>query len=86
MLTARQLEEWIEYADLEPFGEERADLRAGMVAAVVANVYRDPKARPKPYRPIDFMPLVNEQPKARTPEEQLSVARMMTAMLGGTVR
>lgn len=39
---------------LEPFGEFRADLRAGIVAATVANAARSPD-RP-PFKTTDFMP------------------------------
>ena len=38
---------------MDPFGDERADLRAGIVAATVANVNR---AKGKPLSPSDFMP------------------------------
>ena len=40
--TSRELSEWMVYYELEPFGEERADLRAGIVASTVANVNRAP--------------------------------------------
>jgi hypothetical protein len=33
-----ELAEWAAYYQCEPFGEERADLRAGIVASVIANV------------------------------------------------
>ena len=42
------------YARLEPFGEDRADLRAGIIASTVANAHRDPKK--SPFKPQDFMP------------------------------
>lgn len=44
------------YASLEPFGEERADLRAGIICSVMANLQSDPKKRKKPFTPVDFMP------------------------------
>jgi len=44
------------YFKLEPFGEDRADLRAGIIASTIANVHRDSKKRRKPYTPQDFMP------------------------------
>lgn len=47
---------WRQYYQLEPFGEERADLRAGIVASTIANVNRDTKRRSKPFAPSDFMP------------------------------
>ena len=34
--------------------ERRADYRAGQVAAIIANVNRDPKQRSQPYQPADF--------------------------------
>jgi hypothetical protein len=46
---------WRAYAQIEPFGEERSDLRAGIVASVIANVNRDPK-KGKAFNPQDFMP------------------------------
>lgn len=54
-ISWRQLKLWMEYAELEPFGEERADLRAGIVASMIANVNRDPR-KGKPFQPSDFMP------------------------------
>lgn len=45
---------WMAYSELEPFGEERSDLRAGMTTAAVYNVHRDPKLRPLGAE--DFMP------------------------------
>jgi hypothetical protein len=69
-MSSRQLTEWIAYAKLEPFGEERADLRAGIVASVIANANRDPKR--KPYKPEDFMPRF-EPRQAQTWQEQLAI-------------
>ena len=39
---------------MEPFGEERADLRAGIIASTIANVNRGKKGRLS--KPTDFMP------------------------------
>lgn len=55
-ISSRELSEWMVYYELEPFGEERADLRAGIVASTVANVNRDPKKQKKPFAAQDFMP------------------------------
>lgn len=81
-ISSRELSEWMEYAKLEPFGEERADLRAGIVAATVANAHRKRGARA--LRPADFMPRWEaEQGRPQTPEEQIGLAAMITAALGG---
>jgi hypothetical protein len=76
--------EWMLYAQLELFGEERADLRAGIVAATVANVHRgkDDKA----LTPQDFMPRFEEQPEPKAPdwERMLHMVEMWNAALGGS--
>lgn len=54
-LSGREFMEWMAYAEIEPFGEERADLRMAILAALIANVHRDPE-KTKPFGPEDFMP------------------------------
>ena len=82
MMPARLWREWIAYSNLEPFGETRADLRAGIVAATVANANRDAKKRKRPFGPEDFMPKF--EPKApQSTEEQLQIVEMLNAALGG---
>ena len=53
-VDSRELAEWRAYERIEPFGEKRADARAGMVASVMANAWKgkDQKA----FTPEDFMP------------------------------
>jgi hypothetical protein len=36
-ISSQQLEEWAIFSQLEPFGGQQEDLRAGIMAAVVAN-------------------------------------------------
>lgn len=48
--------EWMAYSTHEPFGPEREDQRAGMIAALIANVNRDTKKRSEPYDVEDFFP------------------------------
>ena len=55
-LSSRQISEWMAYFSIEPFGEERADLRMATLAALIANINRDEKKRSSPYTPDDFMP------------------------------
>ena len=91
-MSSREYAEWMAYYRLEPFGEERGDLRAGVVAATVANVNRDPKVRGEPYSPRDFMPLVEASghgPDASEeggpePEEVYLKIRAWAAMAGAT--
>ena len=72
------------YAGLEPFGEERADLRAGIVASTVANAARDPKTQREPFTPYEFMPKYETtEPTEQTPEQMLSIVEMLNAAFGG---
>ncbi len=44
-----QLMEWITYAELEPFGPERDDYRAGAIINVLSNAHRDRKRKPRAF-------------------------------------
>lgn len=59
-ISARQLGEWFAYALLEGFGDRRADIRMGILASLIANVHRDAKRKPSPYKPADFIPRIKE--------------------------
>ena len=71
-MTAGQLREWMSYYAMEPWGEERADLRAGIVASTVANVHR---GRAHAFRPADFMPRFGEPARRQSPQAMLAVLR-----------
>ena len=47
---------------LEPFGSMIEDHRIGTVAALLANIHRDRKRRPQPFRPMDFFPQPDVNP------------------------
>jgi hypothetical protein len=85
--TSRELSEWMVYYELEPFGEERGDLRAGIVASTVANVNRDPKKQKKPYSPQDFLPKFDQGgaggKAALSPEALRRKWEMVVAAFGG---
>lgn len=53
-ITSTQLSEWMAYYELDPWGGERADLLAGIIASTIANCNR---AKNQPaFKPKDFMP------------------------------
>ena len=54
-LTARQLNEWLDYNSIEPFGEFRSELRHGQQMAMTANINRDSDKKPDPFKATDFM-------------------------------
>lgn len=55
-LSYKQLREWQAYAQIEPFGEKRADLRIAQLCSIVANMIPKEKGSSKTYEPADFMP------------------------------
>ncbi len=75
---SRQFAEWQAYYELEPWGEERADLRAGIIASTIANVNRG-KGQ-KAFSPGDFMPeFAKPPPKPQTPAEMFAVMTTFAA-------
>ena len=81
-VSSRELSEWMAYAKIEPFGEVRADLRAGIIASTVANTARDPKKRRRPFQPREFMPRFERQ-RQQTWEDQLRYVEMLNVAFGG---
>lgn len=59
-ITSRQFSEWMAYAQIEPFGEERADLRMGVLASLVSNMFR--KAGTTAAKPEDFLLFADRDP------------------------
>jgi len=70
---SREFAEWLAYQQIDPSGEDRADLRAAIIACVIANANRDPKS--KPFTPSDFMP--DFAPKRQPPNDELIRAKLM---------
>jgi hypothetical protein len=66
-MSGPEFDEWRAFYALEPFGDWRADHRAGVIAATVFNMNKAEKT--DPLSPRDFMPLI-ERPevKPRTPQ------------------
>ncbi len=78
-MSSKELASWMAYHTLEPWGEERADLRNGVLCCLIANLFRK-KGKP-PFKPEDFMPKFwKEKPD---PEMMLQKVRQLNAMFGG---
>ena len=75
--------EWIEYYKLEPFGEERADLRAGIVASTIANVNRGKGQRA--YKPSEFMPKFGDKVR-KTAKQMWQTLMAFSSAQNATVR
>lgn len=61
------------YDRLSPIGEVRADLLAGLIAATIAEVNRDPEKRSEPFGPRDFLLFVEALP----PDEEADVEKIV---------
>lgn len=74
-MDSAELSEWIAYHGLNPFGEQRGDLRAGIIASVIANANRGKGTRS--FKPSDFMPKFGDKAKKRqTGDEMMAIFKM----------
>jgi hypothetical protein len=82
-ISSRELTEWMAYYMLEPFGAERDNLHAGLVAAMVHNVDRDPK-RGKAADPADFMLEfgIKEEEEPQTADDVYGMMRTWAVLAG----
>lgn len=66
-----------------PIGPIRDDIRAGIIASIIANVNRDTKKKVKPFSPLDFVPDWEDkgEPQVQTPEQQQGIFRMLAAAM-----
>lgn len=81
-IDSRELSEWMVYFNLEPWGTEVEDWRAGMVASTIANVNRDEKKRKKPFEPKDFIPQRAKPPvEEQTWEEQAKILELWARVM-----
>jgi hypothetical protein len=79
-LSAFELSEWMAIYEREPFGDVRADLRAGIIAREVRAGLSTGKSK---VTPMDFMPIVKREMERTAPREQSTanlVAQINAAM------
>ena len=84
-LSAQELSEWMAYFSIEPFGEARADYRAGLVASTIANC----AGIKKPMAPTDFISIY-QQPREmsfmdrkKKQQQQMAVFRNIAEKTNG---
>lgn len=73
-MGASEFAAWRAYLEVEPMGAPRDDLHAAMLLALLANVNRDRKKRPKPFTLQEFMPDFWKRPDT---EKKASAAEIM---------
>lgn len=71
-MSSREFTEWAAFYGMEPFGDLRGDLQAGVVAATVAEVNRDRKRRREPFTPADFLLRFGEKEEKKQPPPDAS--------------
>jgi hypothetical protein len=84
-IDSRELSEWQAYYALNPWGPERGDLQAGVIASTIANTASENGG----YKPSDFMPdFAPAEPETeKTWQELRDIAIRMAAMMGnGSVK
>lgn len=91
-MSGREFLEWQAYHALWPLGERRADLRAGIIASVIANTQRG-KDTPA-FHPHDFVPqfdqVLHEDDASADEDADIaltqSIFESLTVQLGGEIK
>ena len=62
-LTSGELADWMIYYKRYPFGPGAEDRRHALLLSLLANCHRDPKRKPSPFTPDEFLLGVAETPE-----------------------
>ena len=76
-MSSREFAEWCAYYQIEPFGQERDNLHAAMIACTVANAHG---AKTKI---ADFMLKMKEAVVRQTPKQMMAILEMFTQWFNG---
>jgi len=79
-ISSTELNEWMLFYEMEPFGSEADFLGHAITSSTIANVNRS-KGK-KAMKPKDFMPKF-EKEKTQSVDQMIGFAAAMTAALGG---
>jgi hypothetical protein len=84
-MPQRVYREWMVYAEMEPWDQQRADWRAAMIASTMANLWRGKKGRRRKLK--DFLPVFKRSPgRPRTKQQAANLMAAMAKMYGGQVQ
>ena len=82
-IDAREYASWVAYHRLDPFGNERADFHAALIAWTVASMMRSKGPAPK-FK--DFSPAFAQKPTAKMdPKHLFDMMLMKIVAMGGKV-
>lgn len=85
-VSSEELTEWQAYYAMEPFGQERGDLQAGVVASTVVNLFKEKGDEPS--QPSDFKLEFKPKKPEVDPDgwkKHLAFAEMMVAFGYGKI-
>lgn len=85
-MSARLLNEWLAFSELEPFGPLAEAYRAGVCAAAPYNTAFGRSKGAKVIKPEDFFPSLRKPAQKQTPAQLADQLRGATVAMGGTVR
>lgn len=60
------------------------DMKVARILCMLANINRNTKTKPTPYKESDFMP--RKERKKQTPEEMANIFKALTIGLGGEIK
>ena len=85
-MPSNELTEWFAFMMVEPIGEERADMRAALIASTLANINR--KKTRTPYQIKDFLFDFERRPRGSEPSKREVYNQMnqINAVFGAMAR
>ena len=80
-MSAKEMNEWLAYWAVEPWGEVRADYRSGLITAMILNAAGAKRKGGGNYQPSDFFELYGsgKTKKKQTGEQMLAIMRGLAA-------
>lgn len=80
-ISSKELSEWFVYFEMEPFGEQQQEWRAGMLASTMASLFSKTETTPQTFMRKQYLPKV--EPDEMTLTQKLDRA---FSALGGKKR
>jgi hypothetical protein len=79
-MSSMEFAEWMAYSQIEPWGEERADLRTALICKVSADI-NTPAGKPRA-KLEDFMLKFDREKPTQTTDEMIGTAAQISAIYG----
>lgn len=83
-MDAEEFSWWLAYYEMQPFGDDREDLRAAVQTSTLANIHR--KKGAKPIKPEDVFSNLKRHRREQTSEEMKAACMAWNSLLGGSFK